>query len=172
MGGGPSGDRWLRGSLDAAGRESQRLLVVADGEFSVAKMRAALPGGERVVLMSRCAKNRKLFQLPEPRRPGRRGRGRKYGQRARRPSEWLAQRQGWSQKPFVVRGRTIRARHRVEGPYVLEGAPQRPVFLVAVRGRKAGNNSKKRGQKERKPAFGWSRRSAGRAGRGGCCPTR
>ena len=127
--------------------------MVADGEFSAAKIRAALPGGERVVLMSRCAKNRKLFRLPEPRRPGRRGRGRKYGQRARRPSEWLAQRRGWSQKPFVVRGRKIRARHRVEGPYVLEGAPQRPVFLVAVRGRKAGNNSKKRGQKERKPAF-------------------
>lgn len=144
---------WLRGCLDAAGRESQRLLVVADGEFSVAKMRAALPGGERVVLMSRCAKNRKLFRLPEPRRPGRRGRERKYGSRARRPSEWLEQRRGWSQKPFVVRGRTIRARHRVEGPYVLEGAPQRPVFLVAVRGRKAGNNSKKRGQKERKPSY-------------------
>jgi hypothetical protein len=144
---------WLRRRLDAAGRESQRLLVLGDGDFSVAKMRAALPGGERVVLVSRCAKNRKLFRLPGPRPEGQRGRGRKYGQRARRPSEWLEERRGWSQKPFVVRGRTIRARHRVEGPFVLEGAPERPVFLLVVGGRKAGNNNKKRGQKERKPAY-------------------
>lgn len=144
---------WLRENLDESGREGQRLLVVADGEFSVAKMRANLPDPERVVLMSRCAKNRALYELPTPPEEGRRGRRRKYGDKASKPPEWLKQRRGWSQKPFLVRGRTIRARHRVEGPYVLKGAPQRPVFLVVVRGRKAGNNSKKRGQKERKPSY-------------------
>jgi DDE superfamily endonuclease len=141
---------WLRANLDAAGREGQRLLVVADGDFSVAKMRAALPEPGGVVLVSRCAKNRKLFRLPEVPTKGRRGRKRKYGQRARKPFEWLKEKKGWSRKPFSVRSRTIRARHRVEGPFVLEGAAERPVFLVVVAGRKA---SKKRGQKERKPAY-------------------
>ena len=35
---------------------------------------------------------------------------------------------------------------------MLKGAPERPVFLVVVRGRKACNKGK-RGQKERKPAY-------------------
>ena len=161
---------WLRENLDAAGRESQRLLVVADGEFSVAKMRASLPDPERVVLMSRCAKNRALFELPTPPEGGCRGRRRKYGDKARKPPEWLVQRRGWSQKPFVVRGRTIRARHRVQGPYVLKGAPERPVFLVVVRGRKASNNDKKRGQKERKPTYWLVTAVRGEGGEGWVLP--
>ncbi len=145
---------WLRENLDGAGREGQRLLVVADGDFSVAKLRAKLPDPEGVILMSRCAKNRNLYELPEPPeegcRSGRRGRPRKYGDKARKPSEWLTEKKGWSQKPFLVRGRTIRARHRVEGPFVLEGAPHRPVFLVVVGGRKGGRGVR---AKERKPAY-------------------
>lgn len=130
------------------------MLVVADGDFSVAELRAQLPEPEGVVLMSRCAKNRSLHELPEPPEEGYRpkGRRRKYGDKARKPSEWLRQKKGWSQKPFLVRGRMIRARHRVEGPFVLKGAPQRPVFLVVVSGRKATKKDKP-GQKERKPAF-------------------
>lgn len=140
---------WLRENLDEAGREGQRLLVLGDGDFSVAKLRANLPDPGDVVLVSRCAKNRALYELPEPPEEGQRGRRRKYGDRARKPFEWLGEKGGWSQKPFVVRARTIRARHRVEGPFVLEGAPERPVFLLVVSGRKAS----KKGQKERKPAF-------------------
>ena len=143
---------WLRANLDEAGRQGQPLLVVGDGDFSVAKLRAALPDPERVVLMSRCAKNRALYELPEVPKEGRRGRRRKYGERSRKPSEWLRQKKGWSQKPFLVRTRTIRARHRVEGPFVLKGAPERPVFLVVVSGRKASKKVKP-GQKERKPAY-------------------
>jgi hypothetical protein len=51
--------RWLRANLDGAGREGQPLLVVGDGDFSVAKLRAGL-AEEGVLLMSRCAKNRAL----------------------------------------------------------------------------------------------------------------
>jgi hypothetical protein len=127
-------------------------LVVADGDSSMAKMRANLSDPERVLLISRCAKNRALYGLPSPPQEGRRGRRRKYGEKARKPFEWLKERRVWSQKPFGVRARTIRARHRVEGPYVLEAAPDRPVFLVAVRGRKASKKNKP-SQKERKPAY-------------------
>lgn len=142
---------WLRENLDGAGREGQTLLVVGDGDFSVAKLRAGLPDPEGVLLVSRCAKNRSLYELPESSKEGRRGRRRKYGDKARKPYEWLGEREGWSAKPFLVRARMIRARHRVEGPFVLKGAPERPVFLVVVRGRKASR--KKPGQKERKPAY-------------------
>lgn len=141
---------WLRKNLDAAGREEQRLLVVGDGDFSVAELRAKLPDPEGVILLSRCAKNRSLYELPEVPEEGRRGRPRKYGDKVRKPSEWLREKKGWSQKPFVVRTRTIRARYRVEGPFVLEGAPERPVYLVVVRGRKVGRGVRK---KERKPAY-------------------
>ncbi len=144
---------WLRANLDEAGRQGQTLLVVGDGDFSVAKLRANLPEPQSVVLMSRCAKNRSLYELPEPPEEGcrPRGRRRKYGAKARKPSEWLREKKGWSQKPFLVRARMIRARHRVEGPFVLKGAPDRPVFLVAVSGRKVGLSGVR--AKERKPAF-------------------
>jgi len=150
---------WLRANLEEAGREGQPLLVLGDGEFSVADLRAALPEGERVVLMSRCAKNRALFELPPPPPPpppppapqgGRRGRPRKYGQRARKPSEWLGEREGWRSSRLSVRGRLVPARWRVEGPYVIKDAPQRPVFLIAVKGIGRVRGGRRR---DRKPAY-------------------
>ncbi len=77
--------RWLRVRLDRTGRASQRLLVLEDGDFSVAKMRALLPEG--VVLMTRFARNRILRQLPGSEEVRRRGRPRFYGERARKPHE-------------------------------------------------------------------------------------
>jgi len=126
---------WLRGRLDEAGREQQRLLVLGDGDFSVAELRAALPK-EGVVLMSRCAKNRSLYELPEApeRKERRRGRRRKYGQKANKPFEWLKKSKGWRRARLVVRGRSVRPRFRVEGPYVLKKASERPVFLIVVKG--------------------------------------
>lgn len=146
---------WLRENLDEAGREGQRLLVLGDGDFSVAELRARLPE-EGVVLMSRCAKNRSLYELPEEtsgeqrKRPGRR---RKYGERARRPEEWLAERSGWRQVRFSVRGRTIRPRYRVEGPFVVKKASERPVFLVVVKGVDRGRATGSGRRRWRKPAF-------------------
>jgi len=56
--------------------------VVGDGDFSVAGLRANLPDPEGVLLLlSRCAKNRSLYELPEPPKEGRRGRRRKYGEK-------------------------------------------------------------------------------------------
>ena len=127
---------WLRENLDSGGREGQRLLVVGDGDFSVAEFRAQLPPPERVVLLTRCAKNRALYELPRrrPEAKKRRGRRRKYGDRAKKTFEWLQERAGWGRSELLVRGRRVPARFSVEGPYLLKKAPERPVFLVVVKG--------------------------------------
>jgi len=125
---------WLRKNLDEAERESQRVLVLGDGDFSVAEFRARLPE-EGIVLMSRCAKNRSLYELPGlSGEQGGRGRPRKYGRKAKKPSEWLEAVGGWHTSRLWVRGRRVPMRWRVEGPFVIEKAPERPVFLVVVKG--------------------------------------
>jgi hypothetical protein len=43
-----------------------------------------------------CARNRALYALPET-EEGKRGRRPKYGEKARKPQEWLAERSGWRQ---------------------------------------------------------------------------
>jgi len=123
--------RWLRRRLDAAGRTAQELLIVGDGGFCVADLLRELP--RQTALMVRCAKNRNLYQLPGPEEP-RQGPKRKYGQKARKPHQWLSERSGWRQARFMVRGREVRPRYRVEGPFVLKKAAEQPVFLIAVKG--------------------------------------
>ena len=80
--------------------------------------------------MARCAKNRLLYEPPGESAH----KNRKYGQRARRPSEWLekgkGRRKGWRTVWVTVRGRAVRLVHRTEGPYLLKGAPECPVFLI------------------------------------------
>ncbi len=158
--------RWLRTNLNEARREEQRLLVVGDGDFSVAELRAQAPEG--VVLVTRCAKNRALYELPEEpyeqqqqqqQQRKRRGRRRKYGDRARRPDEWLEERTGWQRVELRVRGRLIHPRYRVEGPYyVVKKAAHRPVFLMVVKGvdrqqRRRWGRGRRRGRRRREPAF-------------------
>lgn len=108
--------RWLRRRLDEAGRTSQRLLALGDGGFCVAGFFRELSQG--VDLMARCARNRALYALPNN-EEGKRGRKRKYGEKARKPNEWLAESSGWRKTMFMVRGRgssalpgrgTVRAR--------------------------------------------------------------
>jgi hypothetical protein len=147
---------WLRANLDEAGRNKQTLLVLGDGDFSVAEFRASLPE-EGVILMSRCAKNRALYELPEAaaeqQGPNKRGRRRKYGDRAKKPEEWLAKGDGWRQAHLRVRGRSIRPRYRVEGPFVIKKASERPVFLVVVKGVRRGRASSPKRHRWRKAAF-------------------
>lgn len=145
---------WLRENLDAAGRERQRLLVVGDGDFSVAEFRAQLPPEDGVVLLTRCAKNRALHELPGPEPKKRRGRRRKYGDRAKKPFEWLVERSGWRRAELIVRGRSIRPRYRVEGPFVVKKAAERPVFLIVVKGAdRQRRRGERRGRRRREPAF-------------------
>lgn len=126
-----AGLTWLRARLDAAGRRAQPLLVLADGNYDVVGLWAALP--ERTVLLARSARNRALYALPPP-EPARRGAPRKYGPHAPTPAEWLHARAGWRTTTVAVRGRQVPVRFRVEGPFVRRGAPGRPVFLLVVGG--------------------------------------
>lgn len=144
----PGSIRWLREQLDEAGRACQRLLVLGDGDFSVAKLRALVP--ERTVLLTRCARNRALYELPGPEEK-RRGRPRFYGPKGRKPHEWLHEQTGWRKADLQVRGRRISPRYRVEGPFVLERAPERPVFLIVVKGVERTSDKKRRVRRE--PAF-------------------
>jgi hypothetical protein len=136
---------WTRQQLDAHGRAAQRVLGLGDGSYSTAKLWAELP--ERVEVLARCAKNRALYALPTT-QPAR-GRRRVYGERAPRPDAWLGERRGWRQATLAVRGRTIPVTYRVEGPYVVRGAPDRPLFLLVVK----GIDQRPRPHRRRPPSF-------------------
>ena len=129
---GLAGLTWLRTELDAAERPTQRVLGIADTTYGAKGLWQGLP--DRVDLLVRCAKNRALFALPTPPAPGTRGRKRIYGEQAPHPSEWLAERAGWQHTTVAVRGRAIPLTYRVEGPYLLRGAADRPLFLLVVKG--------------------------------------
>lgn len=138
---------WLRKRLDASGRRAQRLLVVADGAYCVKDLFRELPEG--VTLLARCAKNRALYEPPGPSAH----KNRVYGRRAKRPSEWLekgrGRAKGWRSRELRVRGRTVRLRHRIEGPYLLKGAAHRPVYLIVVK----GVNPRAKSRRRREPSF-------------------
>jgi hypothetical protein len=136
----------VRQQLDAAGRKEQWLLTLADGSFEkVAGFWQALP--ERTVLLGRTAKNRVLHALPHAQGVGR---PRQYGLRVQTPAEWLHERQGWQTAQVTVRGKGRDLRYRVEGPFLRDGLPNQPVFLIVVKGicRKV-----KQRKVTRKPAF-------------------
>jgi hypothetical protein len=136
--------RWLRAELDAAGRRAQELLVLGDGHYDTVDLWTQLP--ERTVLLVRTACNRVLYDLPPP---GAR-RNRRYGARAQRPDSWLAERRGWQRATVRVRGRDLSMRYRVAGPFVRQGAPGQPLFLLVVGGSVQAHG---RYRRRRKPAF-------------------
>lgn len=121
----------VRQELDEAGRAEQRLLALGDGNYDNIGLWRGLP--ERTVLVVRTARNRRLFRLPEP-QGNRVGRPRQYGERAPAPAMWLQERKGWEKTSVMVRGQERPLCYRLEGPYVREGVPERPVFLIVVRG--------------------------------------
>lgn len=128
---GIAGLRWVRQELDAAGRKAQLLLALVDGGFErTIEFWRQLP--ERTVLLGRTARTRVLFALPGD--YSGLGRPHSYGQRAPKPFEWLHVKEGWTTRQVKVRGRDREMRYRVEGPYVREGFPEQPVFLIVVRG--------------------------------------
>jgi hypothetical protein len=136
---------WLRAELDAAGRADQPLLALADGGFDVVGLWRALPA--RTTLLARTACNRALYALP----PAAAHRNRRYGPRAPTPQAWLRERAGWSRATIAVRGRALALRYRVEGPFVREGAPHQPLFLLVVKG--STIEQRRHWRRRREPAF-------------------
>jgi hypothetical protein len=67
------------------------------------------------VLLTLCAKNRALYELPSATSQdlGRRGRRRKYGERAKKPFEWLEAGGGWRRSELMVRARQVPMRSGV-----------------------------------------------------------
>lgn len=146
---GQSALAWVRQGLDAAGRSDQLLLGVGDGNYDTLELWRQLP--ERTLLLVRTAKNRALVELPAP--PSGRGRPCKYGGRAPAPQAWLQVESGWRQCTVTVRGRRLRHRYRVEGPFLRKGAAQRPLFLLVVRGEHYQTGKQSPKEHKRKPAF-------------------
>jgi len=150
---------WLRDERDAAGRREQPLVMLGDGSFEGVDLWKRLP--ERVSVRARTARNRGLYHLPPPGAH----RNRRYGERAPTPQDWLALRKGWHKTTITVRGRAIPLTYRVEGPYVREGAPHRPLFLLVVRGLAQAQRPRAAGVS---PPSTWSTPANRRMGRGRC----
>lgn len=130
--------KWVRQRLDDAGRSAQRLLMVADGHYDNLNLWRALPAG--VTLLARSARNRVLYEPPEPTTG--RGRRRRYGPRALTPEKVWQQRHGWHKLTLLVRGRHRHLQVKVHGPYLRQGAADRPLMLIVVRGK--GNRRTRR----------------------------
>lgn len=135
---------WLRGALDAAGRQAQVLLALGDAHFDTIAGWRQLPA--RSLLLVRTACHRVLYTLP----PVGARKGRKYGERAPRPDHWVGLRAGWQYATVPVRGRAVPARYRVAGPYVRRGVADRPLFLLVVSGSRQATG---RYRRRREPAY-------------------
>jgi len=143
---------WLRQGLDDAGRTAQKLLVLADGGFDVLDLWRGLP--ERVILVTRTARNRCLYYLPKADSQPGPGRPPSYGERAPHPADWLhAGLRNWPTQVVDVRGKRIKMRYQVLGPFVREGLPERPLFLIVVKGRHRLVGKKKPRYQHRAPSF-------------------
>jgi hypothetical protein len=143
---------WLRRGLDRLGRQGQMLLVLADGGFDVLELWRGLP--EQVGLITRTARNRVLFDLPARDPHPKPGRPARYGEPAPKPAEWLHRGlRNWPKQQLTVRGKAIEMRYQVLGPFVREGLPERPLFLIVVRGMHRTVGKKKPHVKYRGPSF-------------------
>jgi hypothetical protein len=141
---------WVRAELDQAGRAAQRVLALADGSFDVLELWRQLP--ERVDLVVRTARNRCLYWLPQA--YAGRGRPASYGDKAPQPAAWLhAGLRNWPKQSVLVRGKSVQMRYHLLGPFVREGLPERPLFLLVVKGMHRLVGKRKRHYKHRGPSF-------------------
>jgi hypothetical protein len=99
--------RWL-------GFLGQPLWVVADGAYAKAAfLRPMKTLG--VTVVSRLRKDAALRTEPGPRRPGRRGRPRRYGERRIDLAKRAGQRRGWSHGTFILYGKPAAKRYKTFG---------------------------------------------------------
>lgn len=121
---------WLRQLLDAMGRQAQWLVSLHDGSYDTLDYWRQLP--KRTIGIVRTACNRALYALPTADAHG----NRQYGDKAPAPKAWLKERKGFQRQDVLVRGALRAMRYRVEGPYLRDGAPDVPLFLLVIGGGK------------------------------------
>jgi hypothetical protein len=129
---------WTRAEMDAAGRQEQLFVTLLDGRYDTLQFWSELP--ERTVGITRTARNRCLYELPAAGAHG----NCKYGDKALSPAAWLQQRKGFRYAEVPVRGRVRRMRYRVEGPFVRDGLPHIPLFLIVIGGGKRPKGSRRK----------------------------
>lgn len=131
---------WLRQTLTTQGQAQRPVLALGDGAYANAKLLQHLPA--QTWLLARCAKNRRFWQLPgaQPQR----GRKRRYGAAAPTPQERLTGGGRFQTVPVAVRGRTVPVRVQVAGPLLVRPVPQRPLFLLVVKGVKESASHRRR----------------------------
>lgn len=145
---GLQGVQWVREALDAAGRSTQPLVAVFDGSYDTQGIWREVP--EHTTFVIRCAKNRALYYLPEPPATPGRGAPRKYGERTPLPREFIHKRKQLQTLELEIRGRLRHLKYCVVGPVLVEGAPDRPLFLIVVAGQTWGSGKRRH---YRKPAY-------------------
>lgn len=125
--------RWLQTQFERHERPKQPILFVGDGHYDNLKLWQQLPNG--VTMLARSAKNRVLYHLPDATMHG----NRKYGERAESPQQVWQTNKRWQHINIEVRGRTRHLQVCVRGVFVRKGAPNTPLFLIVVRGKKRKN---------------------------------
>lgn len=130
--------QWTREQMDGVGRKEQTLLTLNDGSYDTLEFWPGLPG--RTVGVVRTARNRCLYELPDADAHG----NCKYGDKAPAPHVWLQKRKGFKYQDVMVRGRSHRMRYRVEGPFVRDGLPDIPLFLIVIGGGKRPSGSRRK----------------------------
>ena len=125
--------KWLQAQFERHERPEQPILFVGDGHYDNLGLWQHLPQG--ITLLARSAKNRVLYELPQPTMHG----NRKYGERAPTPQQVWQTNKRWQHIDIDVRGRTRHLDVCVRGVFVRKGAPDTPVFLIVVRGKKRKN---------------------------------
>jgi hypothetical protein len=130
--------RWTREQVDKAGRKEQTVLTLNDGSYDTLEFWPGLP--KNTVGVVRTARNRCLYYLPAADAHG----NCRYGEKAPAPHLWLKERKGFTSHQVMVRGNLCRMRYRVEGPFVRDGLPDIPLFLIVIGGGKRPSGSRRK----------------------------
>lgn len=143
--------QWVRAQLDGVGRSLQTVLFIGDGAYDSNKFLGGLP--DAVVALVRTAKNRRLREMPGAYS----GRGRRcvYGPRVDTPNTINASAEGRRKYSFELRGRWLTVTFKLVGPYLLQGLPGKPFYLLVLTGAKWYVKGKrgKTSERRRDPAF-------------------
>lgn len=129
---------WIRLAMDGLGRYGQQLVSLYDGSYDTIDFWSGLP--ERTVAIVRSARNRCLYKMPEEDAHG----NCKYGDKADPPAAWLQRRKGFKRQDVFIRGRKRTMRFRVEGPFLRDGLPGIPLFLIVIGGGKRPLGSRRK----------------------------